>query len=167
MRPEEALTRLSLRSAALCVSSPAIRTETELFVIAIQPTDRRTPVPPDPLSPPQAPPEQPQDQEERVVGAESLRFQQLLTRLEEGYEFHTMQLAQLNGRPADPGQDFERHSLAVASRRALSLIAGALRDMAEGRYGICASCGQPIPVERLEVRPEARHCLRCQASAGA
>lgn len=146
--------------------SPAIRTETELFVIAIQPTDRRAPVPPDPLSPPQEPPEQRQDQEERA-GADSPRFQQLLIRLEEGYEFHTMQLAQLSGQPADSGQDFERRSLAVASRQALTLIAGALRDMAEGRYGICASCGQPIPVERLEVRPEARHCLRCQASAGA
>jgi RNA polymerase-binding transcription factor len=37
--------------------------------------------------------------------------------------------------------------------------------MAEGRYGICRSCGETIPLERLEARPEARHCIRCQASS--
>lgn len=31
----------------------------------------------------------------------------------------------------------------------------------EGRYGFCAGCGQPIPFDRLDALPEARHCARC------
>ncbi|GAA2896225.1 hypothetical protein GCM10010455_19280 [Microbacterium esteraromaticum] len=30
-----------------------------------------------------------------------------------------------------------------------------------GDYGICASCGRPIPEGRLEVRPFARLCVPC------
>ena len=133
-------------------------------MIAMQSSDRRVPVPPAPCSPPDGPPEQRQDVEERA-GAQSPHFQLLLSRLEEGYEFHTRQLTQLSARPADSAQAPDQDSLAAASRQALTVIAAALRAMAEGRYGTCATCGQPIPMERLEARPEARHCLRCQASA--
>ncbi|WP_449277188.1 TraR/DksA family transcriptional regulator [Leucobacter sp. GX24907] len=42
----------------------------------------------------------------------------------------------------------------------------ALGRLAEGRYGICAVCGQEIPLERLEVRPFADRCVPC-ATAGA
>ena len=93
-------------------------------------------------------------------------FERLLARLEAGYEFHTQQLARLMGRPdaeSDTADAYDRQSLAAASRHALADIAAALRDMAEGRYGTCASCSQPIPAERLNARPEARHCLPCQA----
>lgn len=30
----------------------------------------------------------------------------------------------------------------------------------EGRYGVCAECGEPIPGGRLEARPWATRCLR-------
>ena len=33
-----------------------------------------------------------------------------------------------------------------------------LRD---GGYGICAGCGQAIPVERLQARPTASRCVAC------
>ena len=32
----------------------------------------------------------------------------------------------------------------------------------EGAYGICASCGRPIPQRRLKVLPTATLCVRCQ-----
>ena len=133
-------------------------------MIAMQSTDRRAPVPPNRLSPPGVPPEQRQDADQRA-GNRSTQFEQLLARLEEGYEFHTMQLTRLYAQPADSAGALERDSLASASRQALSQIAAALRDMAEGRYGTCSSCRQPIPGDRLEARPEARHCLRCQAAS--
>jgi RNA polymerase-binding protein DksA len=41
-------------------------------------------------------------------------------------------------------------------------VRDALRRRQEGRYGICASCGQPIGAERLEARPEATLCIDCQ-----
>lgn len=38
----------------------------------------------------------------------------------------------------------------------------ALQRLAEGRYGICISCGEGIDPERLEVNPAAVRCLECQ-----
>lgn len=40
-------------------------------------------------------------------------------------------------------------------------LTGALRRLAEGTYGRCASCGNPIPYGRLAVMPEAMHCVAC------
>ena len=37
----------------------------------------------------------------------------------------------------------------------------ALARHAAGAYGICEACGQPIPPERLAVRPAARLCVAC------
>lgn len=31
-----------------------------------------------------------------------------------------------------------------------------------GTYGKCIDCGQPLPDERLEARPEAARCVQCQ-----
>ena len=41
-------------------------------------------------------------------------------------------------------------------------VRDALRRREAGHYGICAECGQPIPAERLEARPEATLCIDCQ-----
>ena len=57
---------------------------------------------------------------------------------------------------------FTRDSLVAASRRVLATIAAALRDVAEGRYGICEGCNGQIPAERMQARPEARYCVSCQ-----
>ncbi|MDX6230420.1 MAG: DnaK suppressor protein [Frankiales bacterium] len=37
----------------------------------------------------------------------------------------------------------------------------ALEQLAQGRYGICESCGEPIAAERLAARPAARTCIGC------
>ncbi len=42
-------------------------------------------------------------------------------------------------------------------------VESALRAIKRGTYGICERCGEPIPPERLEVRPEATLCVKCQA----
>ena len=41
-------------------------------------------------------------------------------------------------------------------------IQQAMRRQAEGRYGICDDCNQPIDPERLAVRPQATLCINCQ-----
>lgn len=90
----------------------------------------------------------------------------LLERLEASYEFHTQQLARLTEYGHPESEDPLTHaSLTAASRQALTVIAAALRDMADGRYGICDGCGDAIPFERLEARPEARFCVTCQVAA--
>jgi RNA polymerase-binding protein DksA len=41
-------------------------------------------------------------------------------------------------------------------------VEAALRLIEKGKYGTCERCGKEIPVERLEVRPDATLCVQCQ-----
>lgn len=43
----------------------------------------------------------------------------------------------------------------------LAEVERAEERLAEGTYGVCVSCGSPIPDERLEARPFATLCVRC------
>ncbi len=45
----------------------------------------------------------------------------------------------------------------------LAATEDALRAMEQGTYGICERCGKAISPERLEVKPEATLCVKCQA----
>lgn len=53
-------------------------------------------------------------------------------------------------------------SLLAGARQALADIESALARMADGRYGACATCRTGIPVERLEIIPQAALCVTCQ-----
>jgi DnaK suppressor protein len=44
----------------------------------------------------------------------------------------------------------------------LRSIDTALRRMAEGRYGACSDCGEPIGLQRLLAQPHALRCAACQ-----
>jgi len=44
----------------------------------------------------------------------------------------------------------------------LRLIEAALTRMQEGKYGVCAVCGNPITPRRLDALPWTQYCLRCQ-----
>ena len=41
-------------------------------------------------------------------------------------------------------------------------ILRALQKIDDGSYGICEECEEEISLERLQVMPDARHCLNCQ-----
>jgi RNA polymerase-binding transcription factor DksA len=59
---------------------------------------------------------------------------------------------------------FERQqvvALLESARQRLAEADAALARRAEGRYGVCESCGRPISAERLAVRPAARTCIDC------
>jgi DnaK suppressor protein len=59
---------------------------------------------------------------------------------------------------------YERAQLTAvldASRRHVADLDDALRRLDEGGYGVCERCGNPIPAERLAVRPTARTCVAC------
>lgn len=66
----------------------------------------------------------------------------------------------------DLAQDYvsrERRSIMLSqAREELKQVDAALRRLAEGKYGDCTQCGQPIDPARLEVRPHAAFCLSCQ-----
>lgn len=55
-------------------------------------------------------------------------------------------------------------SLLAQAREHLLTLDQALERLEHGDYGRCEVCGQAIPVERLEVRPAARTCVRCAAA---
>lgn len=56
--------------------------------------------------------------------------------------------------------------LADAAASELRQVDEALAQLDAGEYGICASCGRPIPHARLEVRPFATHCVACAERLG-
>lgn len=47
----------------------------------------------------------------------------------------------------------------------LALVESALRRLDAGTYGDCADCGDPIPLQRLQVQPAAHRCAGCQLAA--
>ena len=42
-------------------------------------------------------------------------------------------------------------------------LSEALRRMDEGNYGVCLSCDERIPYDRLAVMPETLYCVSCGA----
>ena len=44
-------------------------------------------------------------------------------------------------------------------------VLAALERLDDGTFGKCESCGQQIPIERLEALPAARLCLSCKQAA--
>jgi DnaK suppressor protein len=59
---------------------------------------------------------------------------------------------------------FERQHVAALLAQArghLTAVDEALRRLAEGGYGRCEVCGQPIAPERLAARPTATRCVAC------
>src|SRR5262249_21611262 len=64
---------------------------------------------------------------------------------------------------------FERqHTAALLdqARQQVTAIDEALGRVADGRYGICERCGQPIGADRLAARPAALTCIRCAGLQG-
>jgi DnaK suppressor protein len=57
-------------------------------------------------------------------------------------------------------------SLRIRNRENLLIrkIRQSLEDIADGTYGICEACGEPIGVARLKARPVARFCIRCKTA---
>src|SRR6186713_1155860 len=67
---------------------------------------------------------------------------------------------------AAASQVFEQQrDLALRDRamQQLALVNAALGRLADGTFGACLRCGQPIAPERLEALPWAAYCISCQA----
>jgi RNA polymerase-binding transcription factor DksA len=66
---------------------------------------------------------------------------------------------------ADQGTENYRREMASRFKTietvTLREIEDALKRIADGTYGICVSCGGPVPKARLEVVPHARLCMKC------
>lgn len=62
--------------------------------------------------------------------------------------------------PDAAGADLHAAMLAT-TRQSLADATAALQRIEVSRYGVCEGCGDAIPVERLDIRPQARHCVSC------
>jgi len=62
---------------------------------------------------------------------------------------------------ASPSRKSAVVRLAADLQEALSDVDDALRRIADGTYGRCERCGNPISEARLEAMPAARRCLDC------
>jgi DnaK suppressor protein len=60
------------------------------------------------------------------------------------------------------GQQTIDAALQSEAATALDAVNAALARIQAGTFGRCASCGDPIPMERLVVVPEAARCIDCQ-----
>ena len=67
---------------------------------------------------------------------------------------------------AEQGTDRSTHDVNLERMQAVTLeiqdIDAALERIREGDFGLCDTCGESIPKERLEAIPYARLCLRCK-----
>lgn len=76
------------------------------------------------------------------------------------------ELSAYDNHPADYGsQMYERSKdlgLLQAARKQLAEVAEAQEAIRKGSYGICQSCGQPIPEERLLALPRTVLCVQCK-----
>ncbi|MGA4472677.1 TraR/DksA family transcriptional regulator [Ectopseudomonas chengduensis] len=57
-------------------------------------------------------------------------------------------------------------ALLAEAEQGLLLVRQAKQRLAEGRYGECLCCGEPIEAERLAALPVAEYCLRCAEDLG-
>ncbi len=68
--------------------------------------------------------------------------------------------------PAEDASELflRQRNLAVANdlQDELADVEQALERIAEGTYGVCQVCGEPINPERLDARPSATFCIRHQ-----
>ncbi|HET9258617.1 MAG TPA: TraR/DksA C4-type zinc finger protein [Acidimicrobiia bacterium] len=106
------------------------------------------------------------------------RLEDEKTRLEEQVEDYQRVLEEArltessSDRSPDPG-NAEASSMKLEYAKELSIeqntldllskVDRALERVAAGTYGICESCGNSIPVERLDVLPYSTLCVECAA----
>jgi RNA polymerase-binding transcription factor DksA len=101
------------------------------------------------------------------------RLQQLLADLDSSADAllaehagDTSELSHFDQHPADTAtdiSDLEREgALLNAVNEQRDQVRAALARVDAGTYGRCVNCGNEIPDERLDARPEAAYCLPCQ-----
>lgn len=87
--------------------------------------------------------------------------------LEQQRRFRVDQLQELDattGSASDEPRNEVTLLVRAAAVAALADIDAALNRVQLDRFGRCQSCGTPIPLERLEILPAVRLCMRCHAA---
>ncbi len=100
------------------------------------------------------------------VKEQSVLLQERAQILEELGRLRELMQAEVDVEPDEGDAEiFEREknaALIAVLERKLQDIESALRSIEKGQYGICERCGEPIEPGRLEVKPDATLCVKCQ-----
>jgi len=109
---------------------------------------------------------------QKLLEAETERLTEVIREIE--VEQEALRLSETSSERSPDPNTAEGGSLAFEIEKELSLYQNAknLLDQAEeamervheGVYGICADCGENIPVARLEVIPHTKFCVTCSAA---
>ena len=75
-------------------------------------------------------------------------------------ELDQSRVGRLSRMDAMQGQEMAQET-ARRRQNQLAMIAGALRRIENGEYGICSVCGEEIDIRRLTVNPATTRCLTC------
>ena len=107
------------------------------------------------------------DRPERSVRAAARRgitdhLPELRSALEQQRQFRVDQLAAKTATAADLPRLQVAVAVGTAAAAALADVEAALHRIDEGSYGTCEHCDVAIPLERLEILPMVRLCMRCQ-----
>jgi DnaK suppressor protein len=103
-----------------------------------------------------------QERQTYTEQAESLKAEadQMAQEMEPG----DIQFDEESGEGGTMNIDRERDlALSAQARAAVDEIDHALAKIANGTYGVCENCGQPIPKARLKALPFARLCIACKS----
>lgn len=83
-------------------------------------------------------------------------------RLHDERRFRVEQLDALDREaPSSDPHASVNQALRLAATTTLRDIDAALKRMEEGRYGLCVTCSQPLPDDRLNLLPMAPLCISC------
>lgn len=105
--------------------------------------------------------------DQEVVTIEKERLLQEQTQLlDELQRLRELMQAEVDVDPDEGDAEiFEREkntALIAVLETKLRDVQTAIRSIEKGNYGICNRCGQPIEPGRLEVKPDATLCVKCQ-----
>ena len=82
-----------------------------------------------------------------------------LSRAEHAREVLSQDSDDVSHREADREMDMALGDREIGE---LGAVSAALRRLQEGRYGLCADCGEAIAFDRLKVEPWALRCVACE-----
>jgi phage/conjugal plasmid C-4 type zinc finger TraR family protein len=117
--------------------------------------------------PPSSPEPTPEDAlEQRAQELEALRQAEHETAFSGDQREMTGEISLVGQHPADVSDFTYQRELQQTTQdlleREAQQVQAAVRARERGSYGVCEECGQQIPAERLQARPEATLCVECQ-----
>ena len=108
----------------------------------------------------------------KMLEAEQERLAEVIREIEAEQE--ELRLSETSSERSPDPNTAEGGSLAFEMEKEFSLYQNAkslllqaeeaLQRVDDGVYGICADCGEPIPVARLEAIPHTKFCVTCSAA---